>query len=91
MVFSPNEVITAAEASVLLDRLLNITDVSAETFGVAAAPDWAVQSAANLSSCGMLDQTSSLEEELDRGSAAQLLCGALEVLDARQDGGLFSW
>ena len=91
VVFSPNEVITAAEASVLLDRLLNITDVSAETFGVAAAPDWAVQSAANLSSCGMLDQTSSLEEELDRGSAAQLLCAALEVLDARQDGGLFSW
>lgn len=90
-VFSPDAVITAAEASVLLDRMLEITDVSAETFGFdGTVPVWAAQSAANLSSCGVISSNDTLDAPLDRAAAAQLLCGAMDVLEARDDS-LFPW
>ena len=78
--------VTAAEAAVILDRALEITDVSAEHFGVEGAPAWAAQSVANLSTCGMLDSGQSLSAALNRGEAAQLLCSALELLDSRDQG-----
>jgi hypothetical protein len=89
VVFSPNAAITTAEASVLLDRLLNITNVNAETFGVSeTAPVWAAQSVANLSSCGVISSGAVLDAPLNRASAATLLCGAMEVLEARNHSGL---
>ena len=93
VVFCPNDAITAAEASVLLDRLLNVTDVSAETFSYDASltPEWATQAAVNLTSCGVLPASASLTEQLDRGSAAELLCSALELLDSRESGSVFPW
>ena len=93
VVFSPDTTITAAEASVLLDRLLNVSDVSVETMGydTGNTPDWAVQAAVNLTSCGVLSPAASLSEPLDRGDAAQLLCAALELMDSRESGGFWSW
>ena len=91
-VFSPDAVMTTAEASVLLDRLLNITDVNAETFGVnESVPTWAVQSVANLSSCGVISSADALDTPLTRANAAQLLCGAMKILDARDANGLLPW
>ena len=78
--------ITAAEAAVILDRALEITDVSAEHFGVDGTPTWAAQSVANLSTCGMLDSQQSMSTAMTRGEAAQLLCSALELLDSRDQG-----
>ena len=72
--------------AVLLDRALQVTDVDAQTFASAGAPAWAAQSAANLSTCGMLDGAENLGAELARGQAAQLLCAALELLDSRDTG-----
>ena len=40
-VFRGSETVTAAEAAVLLDRALQITDVDAQTFASADAPAWA--------------------------------------------------
>ena len=74
-----------AEAAVLLDRALQITDVDAQTFAP-AAPAWAAQSAANLSTCGMLDDGEDLSAALTRGQAAELICSALELLDSRDTG-----
>lgn len=93
VVFAPNDVITAAEASVLLDRMLNVTSVSVETFGydTSLAPEWATQAAVNLTSCGVLPASASLTETLNRGSAAELLCSALELLDSRKPAGFFSF
>ncbi len=93
VVFAPDAPITRAEAAVLLDRTLQVADVSEPTLYAlgAAAPVWAVQSAANLESCGLLDGGDGLADALTRAEAAQLLCGALEVLDSRDTGGLFSW
>ena len=84
-VFRAGDAITAAEAAVLLDRMLSVTDVDAQTFA-ADAPAWAAQSAANLSTCGVLPSDAGLTETLNRGEAAQLLCGALELLDSRDTG-----
>ena len=91
VVFQSNSPVTLAEASVLLDRMLSISDVAEETLCLAGAPAWASQAAANLVSCGVMDEESSLSQPLTRGEAAQLLCGALDVLEQRQDGGWLWW
>lgn len=90
IVFQGSDPVTRAEASVLLDRMLRVTDVPAQ---VACAdwdstPAWAAQSAANLESVGVLqaDETGalSLSSPLTRSDAAALLTGALGVLEARE-------
>ncbi len=87
IVFNANSAITQAEASVLLNRMLRISDVAVPTFSESEVPAWASQSAANLASCGVLPSGQlSLSEPLTRASAAELLCGALEVLDRRSSG-----
>lgn len=96
-VFSPDRAITRAEASVLLDRMLQITDASVTTMFADSdvAPAWAYQSAVNLETVGVLETTPdgalALSDTLTRADAAELLCGALEVLDARDSDGWFPW
>lgn len=94
VVFNANAPITRAEAAVLLDRVLQVTDVS-ESMYVETTPVWASQSAANLATCGMLQTDGAgslgLSETLTRATAAELLCSALELLDSRDTGGWFSW
>ncbi|WP_300270247.1 Ig-like domain-containing protein [uncultured Flavonifractor sp.] len=85
VVFRADDSITTAEAAVLLDRVLSVTDVDAQTFA-ADAPAWAAQSAANLSTCGVLPAEAGLTDTLTRGEAAQLLCAALDLLDSRDTG-----
>jgi len=88
VVFQPDDPITAAEAAVLLDRVLEVTDV-ADT--MADAPAWCSQSVANLSSCGLLPTDAALDAPLSRADAAVMLSGALDVLDSRDDTGWFPW
>ena len=85
VVFRAEDSITTAEAAVLLDRVLSVTDVDAQTFA-ADAPAWAAQSAANLSTCGVLPEDTGLTETLTRGEAAELLCAALDLMDSRDTG-----
>ena len=87
--FQADAPITAAEAAVVLDRALNVTDVS-DAFS-AAAPAWASQSVSNLASCGVVPTTASLESPLTRAEAAVLLSGTLDVLESRDSSGWFSW
>lgn len=89
VVFQADAPITAAEAAVVLDRALNVTDVS-DAFS-AAAPAWASQSVSNLASCGVVPTTASLESPLTRAEAAVLLSGTLDVLESRDSSGWFSW
>lgn len=88
VVFQADQPITAAEAAVVLDRALNVTDVR-DT--MADAPVWCAQAAANLESCGMLPTSAALEQPLTRAQAAVMLSGALDVMDARDSGGWFRW
>lgn len=86
VVFQGEQAVTAAEAAVILDRALSVTDVDAGAFGPADAPAWAAQAAANLSTCGVLPSEAGLADTLTRGEAAQLLCAALDLLDSRDTG-----
>ena len=89
--------ITKAEASVLLDRMLQVTDASVTTLfpDLDATPDWAYQAAVNLETVGVLqtaaDGSLGLSDTLTRAEAADMLCGALEVLEAREPGGWLLW
>ena len=97
IVFNSGATITRAEASVLLDRLLQISDVSTETWYADSelAPTWAYQSAVNLETAGILRTNSqgalALEDTLTRADAAQMLSAALDVIDARNATGWFQW
>lgn len=96
-VFDPQRTITRAEASVLLDRMLQITDTTATTMFADSnvAPVWAYQSAVNLETVGVLETTPegalALSDTLTRADAAEMLCGALEVLDARGGDDWLPW
>lgn len=97
VVFAPENSVTRAEAAVLLDRMLAVTDVAVTTFypDTVAAPAWAFQAAVNLESAGVMSTTSAgtlaLGDTLTRGECAQLLAGALDVVEARETTGWFNW
>jgi len=88
-VFQADAPITAAEAAVVLDRALNVTDVADTMAG--SAPAWASQAVSNLSSCDMIPASAALDAPLSRADAAVMLAGALDVLESRDDGGWFNW
>jgi len=93
-IFNADSPITRAEAVVMLDQLLNITDVPTEVFFPGDQLHWSSQAAANLSASGVLrpEETGSaaLVEPLTMAQVAELLDGALDVLEARKDSWL-SW
>lgn len=95
VVFSGSDLITEAEAAVMLNRMLAITDapVAAWSTTLTAVPAWASQAVINLETVGVLQTgstgTRTLRSELTRADAAQLLAGALDVLEARESSG--SW
>ncbi len=96
VVFQGDHAITAAEAAVLLDRLLAVTDVPLEAWtGAAAVPTWASQAAVNLETVGVLQTGTSgmltLDSTLTRADTAQMLAAALDLLDQREASTWPSW
>ena len=54
--FAPDRVITQTEAAVMLNRLLQVSDVAATgALSQDAAPAWAYQSVVNLEAVGVLN------------------------------------
>lgn len=95
-VFDASENITQGEATVMLDQLLNLSDVPLEVFSTQGSDaHWAGQAAANLAASGVIrvEETSSaaLSTGLDRAQAAMLLDGALDVLSQREEDGWLPW
>lgn len=92
VVFNADATITKAEAAVLLNRMLQISDVTTETFFTDRdlVPAWAYQSAVNLQTTGVIranaDGALSLSDTMTRADAAQMLAGALDVVQARTTG-----
>jgi hypothetical protein len=85
VVFSSQKHISLAEASVILNNMLNVTDVSsAGSFGDGLSPDWAAQAAMNLYACDVLNASDALEDEVTRADAAELLVSAKELIDGRR-------
>ena len=76
-VFDAEAEISRAEAGVMLDRLLSLTNVSCENSG------WAAQSAANLDACGIMDSENVDSAALTHAEAADMLAAAMNVLGRR--------
>ena len=75
-VFRP---ISYAEAAVMLNRALSLTDVSYDKSG-GASPAWATQACANLSACNISDYK---DEILSRGHCAKMLSEAAGLMERR--------
>ena len=86
-VFGAGDSISRAEAAVILDNLLDITDVPVAVFSADSPDHWAAQAAANLSSSGILRAEAAgavqLADVLTMADAAEMLDGALDMMDAR--------
>ena len=88
-VFGAEQSITRAEAAVMLNNLLSISDVPAAVFSP-GEDHWAAQAAANLAASGVIHTGSAvrLADPLTLSEAAELLDGAIDVIDARERGWL---
>lgn len=92
-VFGAEHPVTRAEATVMLNSILKVSDVPVETFAAAAQNHWAGQAAANLAAAGVTrseeNTPQAMSAQLTRAEAAELLDGALDMLDARGNSGWF--
>jgi len=80
-VFLPAGPVTYAEASVILNNLLDLTDVAVMAAEDDTCPVWASQAAANLTSCGVGSTLTDYAAPLTRADAAELLLGASALLE----------
>lgn len=94
-VFGAGNPISRAEAAVMLDNLLDITDVPTAVFSAGTAGHWASQAAANLSASGIIRAENTgaaqLANTLTVADAAEMLDGALDVMNARHGGSWLPW
>ena len=92
IVFSPADPVTFAEASVMLNNTVGITDVYAGD-NEPAAPAWAAQAVSNLSSCGILSPEAPLSTPatLTRADAAKMITAAMRVIAERGEDSLLKW
>ncbi len=88
VVFDAARPVTAAEAAVMVDRLLRTGDVAmGEAADSELVPTWASQAVANMTAVGVAPAGVPLSEPLTRGEAAEMLSAMLDVLDSREDSG----
>lgn len=85
-VFAGDELISAMEAAYILDNVASVTDVVAVWYSFDQfLPEWAVQSAANLSACEVVpDSLSLLDETISRSEAAEMICRAMALIENRE-------
>ncbi len=90
-VFGSTAPITRAEAAVMLDRMLALPTASVETLNAfsdgAALPEWARQSMANVTACGLMNGIGYGElcptAAVTRAQTAELLCNVRDYLEER--------
>jgi hypothetical protein len=92
LAFSGSRAITYSEAAVILNSVLNLTDITAVgSFSDDLIPAWAKTASVNLLSVNVLPNSLAVigGETVTRAQAAEMLVSAMSVLDARKTGGLF--
>ncbi|MGI5935380.1 MAG: Ig-like domain-containing protein [Oscillospiraceae bacterium] len=84
-VFNANNVISYTESAVILNNVIDISDVAnADRYNEASVPAWAYQATANLNACDIVPAgMNSMEETLTRAQVAEMLLGAARVLENR--------
>ncbi len=90
VVFLPDAPITTAEAAVILNKALNVTDVAVDVETM-TYPAWCAQAVANLSGCDAIPASAAISEPLNRAQAAIMLDRAMELMEEREDKGWFFW
>lgn len=80
-VFRGDAEITCAEATVLIDRLLAMSDVGIKA--TMAVPVWAAQSAANLETVSVISADMDFSGNLTRSDAAMMLAAMMDVVENR--------
>jgi hypothetical protein len=94
-VFDADSTITRAEASVMLNKLLQVEDAPVEVFFSDSETHWAAQATVNLATSGVLREadchSESLSEPMTLGEVAELLDGALNARAAIRTTQWFSW
>lgn len=90
VVFRSDAPITAAEAAVLLNRALRVTDVT-HVMSSDETPLWYTQAMSNLSSCGAIPASAAPEQELTRAQAAIMLDRALDLMESRSEKSWLPW
>lgn len=94
IVFSAERPVTYAEAAVILNKVLKITDATEAVSAMKdIVPAWAYQASVNLSSHGISPLNSELLAGgyLTRADTAVMLCGAMDIVDERGTGSLLGW
>lgn len=95
IIFSPDTTVTRAEATVMLNNLLDVSDVSVQTWatGEHSQDHWAMQAVANLTTTGVIRPEHSTAQTLDtrltRADVAEMLDNSLNVLSNRKNSGWF--
>lgn len=80
--FGAEKQISRAEAMVILNRALRLSDVSYLKVSE-AVPSWAAQSAANLTACGIIGSDEAAVDSLTRAEAADMLAAAMDLIENR--------
>lgn len=80
--FGAEKQISRAEAMVILNRALRLSDVSYLKVSD-AVPTWAAQSAANLTACGIIGDDEAEIDSLTRAEAADMLAAAMDLIEKR--------
>ena len=97
LVFAPHDYISVSEASVILNNVLGLYDVPVMSYsgGIYAAPVWARQATSNLRAESIIssDYPGVYQSTLNRADAAQMLQGAVALLEGRsvQSSSLLNW
>ena len=82
--FRPDEPIDLRNACMMLDAVLEITDVVSVASYIDMPEDPAAQAVANLTACHVMPlRGGELDAPLTRAGAAELLCGAMTMLENR--------
>jgi hypothetical protein len=93
IVFAPEVPITFAGAAVMMNNVLGVTDVATTAYSIDpdTCPVWAYQESVNLASCGIPVMYYDYPAAVTRADAAEMLCAAMDILEIRNSGGIFSW
>ena len=89
-VFGGDTIVTQAEATVMLNQLLGVSDVVVDDAG-----HWADQATANLATAGVLSGGATgdlaLATLMTRGQVAEMLDGAMDVIATREESEWIIW
>ncbi len=100
IIFCPDAPVTRAEATVMLNNLLDVSDVAVQTWsslgiGDTAQDHWAMQAAVNLTTTGVIrpehGTLQTLDANLTRADVAEMLDCSLDVMANRENSGWLGW